>query len=152
MKKIIVLLVVVAIAVGAFFAVPAIIGDKAAGDLADDAKQLAASAALDNMGGLNTVEDTLRDNVITLATDSGLTVNQVSTILDGLAISTWETCDMPEGLKEVTSFDYKMGDIETTITIYDDPAYLTASFMDIPVTFAVPKDSQEYIDYIKLLA
>lgn len=152
MKKIIVLLVVVAIAVGAFYAVPAIIGEKAAGDLADDAKQLAASAALDNMGGLNTVEDTLRDNVITLATDSGLTVNQVSTILDGLAISTWETCDMPEGLKEVTSFDYKMGDIETTITIYDDPAYLTASFMDIPVTFAVPKDSQEYIDYIKLLA
>lgn len=152
MKKVIALLVIVAIAVGAFFAVPAIIGEKAAGDIADDAKQMAAATALDNLGGLNTVEDVLRDNVITLATDSGLTVNQVSTILDGLNISNWETCALPSDAKVVTSFDYKMGDIETTITIYKDPSYLTATILDIPVTFKVPAKSQEYVDYIKLLA
>lgn len=121
------------------------------GDIADDAKNAAANAALDASGAKNRVQDALESHVGDIAAATGLSNAEVQQGIDNLAVQDWEVTSLPDNAQQTGSFDGSAAGVDGTLTTYADPSYVTVNAYGQNVTLSVPESAQQYLGYLSYL-
>lgn len=109
------------------------------------------NAAIDKSGIKDKIESTLRDNVDTIAANTGVSTSRVDKAIDDLDIQDWRATDLPSSATVAETYHGNYGGTEATITTYSDPSYITVTANDQNVTLSVPASAQEYLPYLQYL-
>lgn len=147
MKKLLKLLIaaLVVIVVG-FFGLAAFNEYKAnESSLVGDTKNSLTDKALDISGIKNLISDHLENNRESIAQSLGMGISEVDQLINDLDIENWHSTTLPENATALDTFDGTYAGVSGTITVYDDPNYVTVSTFGQDVTLAVPPSAQNLL-------
>ena len=121
------------------------------GDAASNAKNAAANAALDASGAKDRIQQALESHKDDIASATGLPTATVEQGIDALAVQEWQIADLPEGAQATGTIDGSAAGVDGTLTVYDDPSYVTVNAYGQSVTLEVPASAQAYLGYLGYL-
>lgn len=120
-------------------------------DTAESTKALAANILIDTNGYKQKASDILSANREAIATATGLSLNEVDTVIDNIDIENWKACALPSDASAVSSYTTNYDGVSSKITTYQDPSYITVDASGQTVTLAVPASAQDYLPYLMYL-
>lgn len=118
---------------------------------ASEAKAAAANAAIDASGVKDRVKSALESHRDAITAATGLSASEVDAAIDGLAIDDWTAIALPADAVKTGSIDGGSLGVDGTITLYEDPGYVTVNAYGQNVTLEVPGSAQSYLSYLGLL-
>ena len=121
------------------------------GDVASDAKNAAANAALDASGAKNRVQEALDAHVSDIAAATGLSTAEVQKGIDDLAVQEWKVTDLPASAQAEVTISASAAGVDGTLTVYDDPSYVTVNAYGQNLTLEVPESARQYMGYLAYL-
>jgi len=108
-------------------------------------KTLAANAALKSVDLGSVVDAQVDAHRSEIAATLGVSEDQVDEAVQQLDVSSWQVVDQPSGLTAVGTYDTTYQGQPVTLTLYDDPGYVSANMGGTDLTFAVPESAQSYV-------
>lgn len=119
--------------------------------LGGDAGAAAANAALDASGIKGKIDSELRAHTGDIASATGLSEDQVESIINQIDISSWSIATLPADATVAGSFQTSYQGTNVTVTTYTDPSYVSINPWGQTITLAVPESSQSYVSYLSYL-
>lgn len=114
-------------------------------DAASDVKAAATNVILDNSGVKEQAKEALSRHSDAIAAATGLTTGEVSGLITNLNIDDWKAAALPSDATVAATVDASTLGIDGTVTLYDDPGYVTLNAYGQNVTFEVPESAQDYL-------
>lgn len=115
------------------------------------ARNAAVNAVWSSTDMASRVNDALYAHDEEIADRLGVTTEEVDDVISRIDVNSWEAVELPDGVTAVDSLTYDSDGTEVTVTVYDDPSYVTLSAADQEVTFAVPESAQGYLSSLPSL-
>lgn len=115
------------------------------------AKDGAMNAAIDASGIKGRVQGALDSNVDRIAEATGLPAETVQSAVDAIDVESWQATTLPDSAAETGSFSGSAMGVDGTVTLYDDPNYVTVEAYGQEITFAIPASAQDYLGYASML-
>ena len=115
------------------------------------AKDGAVNAAIDASGIKTRVQSALDSNVDRIAEATGIPADTVQSAVSAINVEDWQATTLPDSAAETGSFSGSAMGGDGTVTLYDDPGYVTVEAYGQEITFAIPPDAQDYLAYASML-
>ena len=103
---------------------------------------------MDITGAKSEAASLLKDNISSISEATGLSQADCTQILNSLDIDSWEVTSLPSSVTETGSYSGTIAGISGTITLYDDPEYITLITDDQTITMKIPESAQVYLSYL----
>lgn len=117
-------------------------------DLANGAKAAAANAAIDAAGLKEKARSAIEENKASIAAATGLSESQVDQAIEELSIDEWQAAPLPSSATATGIIDGSAAGVDGTVTVYDDPGYISVEAYGQTITLAVPESAQAYLPYL----
>ncbi len=114
-------------------------------DAASDVKAAATNVVLDTSGVKEQAKEALSQHSDAIAAATGLTTGEVNGLITNLNVDDWKATALPSDAVAATTVDASALGIDGTVTLYDDPSYVTLNAYGQNVTFEVPESAQAYL-------
>lgn len=121
------------------------------GSLADGMKASAANVAIDASGIKGRVAQTLEENIETISRYTGMTEAEVDVAIADLDIDSWTATVLPSDVQVTGTVSGDAAGVDGSLTLYDDPDYVTVNAYGQEITMLVPESAQQYLPYLTLL-
>ena len=105
-------------------------------------------AVLNASGAKTSLQNTLESNVGSIASLLGVSVNEASTIVQNLDVESWTACSLPGGAYATDVIDGTAFGIDGSITLYNDPSYVSLTMFGQSIAFEIPESAQQYTPYL----
>lgn len=129
-------------------------GQDAAADesLLDGLKNGVLNYVIDVSGAKDKVESALLQSQAAIRDRAGMTSEEFATAMDSLAIQEWRAATLPEDSVQASSIDLGALGVDATVTTYQDPSYVTVTFLGQDITMSVPESAQPYMPLLGYMA
>ncbi len=146
-RNIIITLVVVVIIVVVAIAVISNDETNPLNGLANEAKATATNSIMDT-GIAGQIEDLINSHVDDIANITGLSTSQIESAVEDLNIDEWTAISLPDGAVATRTVDANAYGIDGTITLYEDPSYITLEAFGQTITFEIPESAQALLSFL----
>lgn len=114
-------------------------------------KNAGINAVLDATGVKDSINDYLYSNAGSIASQVGMSEDEVDNTISNLDIPSWKAASLPDGATESASRSVSYEGNDVQITTYQDCPYVTVSAMGQDLTLSVPESAQSslyLLDYV----
>lgn len=131
---------VVAVGVGVVALANAQLGP--ASEVAQNVQAAATNTVMDVADVKGKVKDVVEQNKDNLAAAAGMTAEEVDAAIADLGIDEWQATPLPADAVQTGSYEGNSLGVPGTLTLYEDPGYITLEAYGQTLTLTVPESAQ----------